>query len=396
MLESLSLIFLLGMLLGYIFIKLRLPALIGMLLTGVILGASGLNLLSPTIMGISLELRQIALVIILLRAGLALDINALKRAGSSAVFLCFVPAVFEIIGVVILAPMLLGVTYLEAAIMGTVLAAVSPAVVVPKMLKLTEEGYGVKKGIPQMIMAAGSVDDLFVIVLFTAFVNFGAGGEVVLTDLFQVPTSIILGLIIGVVVGRILTLYFKHFHLRDSFKLIILMSISFLFLSLESVLKGSVAISGLLATMAMGATILNDNETLAKRISPKFSKLWIAAEMLLFVLVGASVDISYLIHAGWSVVSLLLIVLLWRMVGVYIATAGGKLNQKERLFCMIAYLPKATVQAAIGSIPLSMGLPCGEIVLTIAVASIFITAPLGAFGIDLTYKSLLNMDQKKH
>ncbi|MFR9566703.1 MAG: cation:proton antiporter [Rikenellaceae bacterium] len=394
MLESLSYIFLLGMFLGYVFMKLRLPALVGMLLTGVILGSSGLGLLSPSILSISLELRQIALVIILMRAGLALDIGALRRAGTSAIFLCFIPATFEIAGVVILAPMLLGISYLEAALMGAVLAAVSPAVVVPKMLKLTEEGYGVTKGIPQMIMAAGSVDDLYVIVLFTALLNFGSGGEIALTDFAQVPTSIALGLVLGVAVGWLLVQYFKRFHLRDSLKMIILMSVAFLFITLESALKGRVAVSGLLATMAMGATILQLHEVLARRISPKFSKLWIAAEMLLFVLVGASVDIGYLTHAGWEVVALLLLVITWRMVGVFAATLVGNFNFKERLFCMIAYIPKATVQAAIGSIPLSMGLACGELVLTVAVTAIFITAPLGALGIDLTYKSLLDVDQK--
>lgn len=389
MLTSLAYIFLLALLLGYIFNKLRLPALLGMLITGIVLGPYALNLIDASLLSISTELRQTALVIILLRAGLALDINDLKKVGRPAILMSFVPALFEIGGVMLIAPPLLGITLLEAAIMGAVIAAVSPAVIVPKMLYLMENKIGTKKGIPQMIMAAGSVDDVFVIVLFTAFTTLALGGDVSSSSFVQIPVSIITGLVLGILVGWALTTYFKKYHMRDSIKLLIIMSFAFLFLTLESWLKGMLPVSGLLAVMAMGATILQTYPILAKRISPKFSKLWVAAEIILFVLVGATVDIQFALKAGPIMIALLLLVLLFRMAGVYFSTAKTKLNQKERLFSMIAYIPKATVQAAIGSLPLAMGLSCGNIVLTAAVLAILITAPMGAFAIDIGYKMLL-------
>lgn len=390
MLVSVAYLSLLALLLGAICVKLRLPALVGMLLSGVILGPFCLNVLSPQLLGISLELRQVALVIILMRAGLALDIEALKKVGRPALMLCFVPACFEIVAMVIIAPILIDVSPLEAAIMGAVVAAVSPAVIVPKMLKMVDEGVGTKKGIPQMIMAGGSVDDVFVIVLFTAFVALGQGGEFHPSTIIQVPISIILGLVLGVVSGWLLVRFFKMVHLRDTVKMLILLSVAFLFLGVESGLKGVVPISGLLAVMSMGATVLSRYEVLAKRISPKYSKLWVFAEILLFVLVGASVNIHFAIAAGPVVLLILAFALVWRMVGVYCSMIGSDLNFKERMFCMIAYLPKATVQAAIGAIPLSLGLGCGEIVLTMAVVAILITAPLGALGIDLAMDRLLS------
>ncbi len=392
MLTSLAYIFILALLLGYLFTKLRLPALIGMLITGIILGPYALNLIDPSLLNISVELRKIALVIILLRAGLALNINDLKKVGRPAILMCFVPAVFEIIGMILVAPKLLGISTLEAAIMGSVVAAVSPAVIVPKMLNLMDKKIGTDKSIPQMIMAGGSVDDVFVIVLFTAFTSLAKGENVSAMSFAQIPISIITGIILGGFSGIILCKYFKKFHLRDSIKLLIMLSISFLFLQLESSLEGIVAISGLLAVMAMGITILKEYPILAKRISPKYTKLWVAAEIILFVLVGATVNISYALTAGVSAIILLLLVMLFRMAGVFIAMIMSPLNIKERLFCMIAYLPKATVQAAIGSLPLAMGLACGEIVLTVAVLAILITAPLGAFGIDLTYNKLLTKE----
>ncbi|MFI3290046.1 MAG: cation:proton antiporter [Rikenellaceae bacterium] len=390
MLVSIAYLSLLALLLGSICVKLRLPALVGMLLSGIILGPYCLNLLSPELLSISVELRQIALVIILMRAGLALDIEALKKVGRPALMLCFVPACFEIVAMIVIAPILIDISVLEAAIMGTVVAAVSPAVIVPKMLKMVEEGVGTKKGIPQMIMAGGSVDDVFVIVLFTAFVALGQGGEFHPSTLMQVPISIVLGLVVGFLGGYVLVKLFKAVHLRDTVKLLILLSVAFLFLGLEAQLKGVVPISGLLAVMAMGATVLSKYEILAKRISPKYSKLWVFAEILLFVLVGATVNINFAIAAGPVVLLILAFVLIWRMVGVYCSMVGSELNFRERLFCMIAYMPKATVQAAIGSIPLSLGLGCGEIVLTMAVVAILVTAPLGAFGIDLTMDRLLS------
>ncbi len=383
MLLSIAYLSLLALLLGYVAAKLGLPALVGMLATGIILGPYCLDLLSPELLGISVELRQMALVIILMRAGLALDVKSLRKVGRPALMLCFAPACFEITAMIIIAPPLLGLSLIDAAILGSVIAAVSPAVVVPKMLSLMEQGIGTAKGIPQMLMAGGSVDDVFVIVLFTAFTTMGSGGEFQVSDLGQVPISILVGLAVGIATGYILTIFFRRVHLRDTVKLLILMSIAFLLLAMEGALKGIIPMSALLSVMAMGATVLSRYGVLAKRLSPKYSKLWVVAEILLFVLVGATVDINYAVAAGPVVLLVLGFVLVWRMVGVYCSMIGSGLTQGERLFCMVAYLPKATVQAAIGSIPLSMGLGCGEIVLTMAVVAILITAPLGAFGIEL-------------
>lgn len=395
MLTSLAYIFILGLSLGYIFNKFRLPSLLGMLLTGIILGPYVLNALSPSLLSISVELRQVALVIILMRAGLALNMAELKKVGRPAMLMCFVPACFEIAGIILIAPPLLGVTILEAAIIGTVVAAVSPAIIVPKMLFLMENKIGTKKSIPQMIMAAGSVDDVFVIVLFTAFTALSTGGAITAVNFVQIPVSIITGLVLGILLGSVLVKLFKQYHMRDSIKVVIMVSVAFLFLGAEEWLKGIVPLSGLLAVMAMGATVLKLYPTLATRISPKFSKLWIAAEILLFVLVGATVDIQYALSAGVVVIAVILFALLLRMVGVYVCMIQTKLNVRERVFCMIAYLPKATVQAAIGSLPLAMGLPCGKSALMVAVLAILITAPLGAFGIDMTYKKLLSTKDKE-
>lgn len=392
MLVSLAYIFLLGLSMGYVFNKLRLPALLGMLLTGIILGPYALNALSPSLLSVSVELRQIALVIILMRAGLALDINDLKKVGRPAVLMCFVPACFEIGGMMLVAPRLLGISLLDAAVMGAVVAAVSPAIIVPKMLYLMENRIGTRKSIPQMIMAGGSVDDVFVIVLFTAFTTLSLGGEVSPVSFVQIPVSIATGLLLGIGVGWGLSAFFKRFHMRDSIKVLVMMSFAFLFLGAETWLKGTVPLSGLLAVMAMGATLLKTYPVLARRISPKYSKLWVAAEVLLFVLVGATVDLKFAWAAGLAAVAVIGFALLFRMAGVFVCMIRTRLNMRERLFCMIAYLPKATVQAAIGSLPLAMGLPCGKIVLTVAVLAILITAPLGAFGIDMTYRRLLEPD----
>lgn len=392
MLTSLAYIFLLGLILGYLFTKLRLPALLGMLLTGIILGPYVCNLIAPSLLGISVELRKIALVIILLRAGLALDINDLKKVGRPAILMCFLPACLEIGGMMIFAPLLLGVSLLDAAIMGAVVAAVSPAVIVPRMLMLMEKRIGIKKGIPQMIMAAGSVDDVFVIVLFSAFISLSSGEEISAMSFGRIPVSIITGVALGLIAGYVLTFYFKRFHLRDSIKLIIILSFAFLFLKLEDVLDGIIPLSGLLAVMFMGISLLRYYPVLANRISPKFTKLWIAAEIILFVMVGAVVDLQYAFAAGLAAIAIILCAMVCRMIGVFLCTLGTPLNAKERLFCMFAYLPKATVQAAIGSLPLAMGLPCGQIVLTVAVLSILISAPIGAICIDTSYKRLLTED----
>lgn len=389
MLLSLALIFLLGMILGSLFKKLKLPALLGMLLTGILLGPHFFNLLDSSILNISADLRQIALIIILTRAGLNLDIQDLKKVGRPAFFMCFIPATLEIIGMIILASYLFKLSFLDSAILGTVIAAVSPAVIVPKMLKLMEEGYGKKNSIPQLIMAGASVDDIFVIVLFTVFTGLATTGTLSLIQFIKIPTSIILGLLAGAILGKILALFFEKIHLRDSNKVIILLSIAFLLVTLEKSITGVIGFSGLLAIMAMGGTIKKFRKEVAIRLSNKFSKLWIASELILFVLVGASVNINYLSSTGILAIILILGVLIFRMFGVFISLLGTPLDRKERLFSMIAYCPKATVQAAIGSIPLAMGLPCGELILSIAVLSILITAPLASFAIDLTYKKLL-------
>ena len=392
MLFSLTLIFLSGIILGSIFNRLKLPQLIGMLLTGIILGPYLLNLLDPKILSISADLRQIALIIILTRAGLNLDINDLKKVGRPAVLMCFVPATFEILGMIIFAPKFLGLGLLDSAILGTVIAAVSPAVVVPKMLKLMEEGYGTDRSIPQLIMAGASVDDVFVIVLFTSFIGLASNGTFSMLNLIKIPTSIFFGIFIGFLCAILLIYLFKKIHIRDSLKVIIILNISFLLVTFEHSLTGIIGFSGLLAIMSIGTGIQAKNTILSKRLSVKYSKLWIAAEVMLFVLVGATVNIKYALSASIPAILLIITVLIFRMIGVFLCLVGTSLSYRERLFCMIAYCPKATVQAAIGSIPLSMGLPSGNIILTVAVLSILITAPLGAFAIDISYKKLLKKE----
>lgn len=389
MLTSLALIFLVGMSLGWIVTRLRLPSLLGMLLTGILLGPYVLDLLDPSILGISADLRQLALIIILTRAGLSLNLEDLKKVGRPAVLLCFVPACFEIVGMVIFAPRLLGISLLDAAIMGAVVAAVSPAVIVPKMLRLMEMGFGTRRSIPQMILAGASVDDVFVIVMFTAFTGLAQGGTFSPATFVQIPVSIVTGIAVGLAVGVAFGAVYRRIHVRDSVKVVVLLSLSFLFVALENAVKGIVPFSGLLAVMSCGIAINRRRPELAARLSGKYNRLWVAAEVLLFVLVGATVDIGYAAAAGAAAVLVVLGALVFRMAGVFVCLLRTPLSAKERLFCMIAYTPKATVQAAIGSVPLSMGLGCGQIVLTVAVLAILITAPLGAFSIDLTYRRLL-------
>lgn len=389
MLTSLALIFLIGLLLGEMFKKLHLPALMGMLITGILLGPYAFDLIDSMILEASTELRRIALIIILARAGLSLDLGDLKKVGRSAVMMCFVPACFEIGAMMLLAPKLLGISLLDAAIMGSVIAAVSPAVVVPRMIKLIESGYGTAKSIPQLIMAGAAVDDVFVIVLFTSFTSLAMGEAISPLQLIKIPVSIILGILIGAGCGFLLSRLFEWIKMRTTVKVLILLSACFLLMTLEEVLESTVPFSGLIAVMATGVLMLKSHETEAKRISAKLSKLWVAAEILLFVLVGATVDIGYAVSAGRKIIVLILAVMIVRMAGVFVCTIKTQLNVKERLFCMIAYIPKATVQAAIGGLPLAMGLACGQIVLTGAVIAILVTAPLGALGIDLLYKKLI-------
>lgn len=389
MLTSLAIIFLLGLLMGSIFNKLKLPSLMGMIFTGILLSPYAFNLLDDKILSISPDLRQLALVIILTRAGLSLDVKDLKKVGRPAVLMCFVPACFEILAVVLIAPKLLGVTVLESAIMGAVVAAVSPAIIVPRMINLIEQKIGKENSIPQLIMAGASVDDIFVIVLFTAFTDLAKGGDMSLSSFAQIPISIIMGILVGVLMATVLIKIFKKVHLRDSIKVIIILSVSFLLIELQNSLESIIPMSGLLAIMSMGILIKAKYEMLAVRLSNKYNKLWLAAEIVLFVLVGATVNVQYAITAGIPAVIVILFALMIRMIGVFVCLIKTKLSKKERLFCMIAYTPKATVQAAIGGMPLAMGLSCGNIVLTVAVLAILITAPFGAIGIDSTYKKLL-------
>lgn len=395
MLTSLSLIFLVGLALGAICQKQKLPRIIGMLVTGIVLGPYVLDLLDPSILGISSDLRKMALIIILLKAGLSLDLKDLKKAGRPAILLSFVPASCEIIGYLVLAPVFLGITHVEAAVMGAVLAAVSPAVVVPRMVRLIEQKYGTKKAIPQMILAGASCDDIFVIVLFTTFLGIAQGKNANVMDFLNIPVSIVLGILLGAVTGYGLYLFFEtsyaHKHcVQNSTKVIIVLGFSFLLVAVEGWLDGKISVSGLLAVVAMACIIKGKSTAfVSRRLSEKFGKLWIAAEVILFVLVGAAVDIRYTLNAGIAAVFLILGSLLFRAAGVLLCTIKTDLSAKERLFCIIAYLPKATVQAAIGSVPLSAGLPCGKMVLSVAVLAILITAPLGAIGIDNSYEKLL-------
>ena len=386
MLLSISLILIVGMSLGYICQKLKLPSLLGMLITGMILGPYVLNLLDPNILAISADLRKIALIIILTRAGLGLDLSGLKKLGRPAFLMCFLPATCELIGIVILAPKLLGLTTLEAAIMGTVLAAVSPAVVVPRMVKLMDEGY---KDIPQLILAGASVDDAYVIVLFSTFIGMIQGQGANIMNFINIPISIILGILIGLLLGLLLSYFFKKIHIRDTSKVLIIISISLLLVVLEDSLTTSITFSSLISIMFIGVGLKRNREIVAKRLSIKYGKLWVGAEVFLFVLVGATVNINYLTHVGFKALLLIILALIFRMFGVFICLLKTKLNKKEKLLAMIAYTPKATVQAAIGGIPLSLGLSCGDIILTVAVLAIVLTAPLGAFAIDLSYKKLL-------
>lgn len=394
MLTSLALIFLFGLIFGALFQKLRLPPLLGMLIVGIVLGPYALNWLDDSLLSISADLRQIALIIILTRAGLNLNISDLKKVGRPAILMCFLPACFEILGMLVLAPPLLHISYLDAAIMGAVVGAVSPAVIVPKMLRLMEEGYGTKKSIPQLILAGASVDDVFVIVLFSSFTGLAKGESLSPWRFAEIPVSILLGILLGAALGLALAFFFQKVHVRDSVKVLLLLCFSFLLVALEDALEGIVPVSGLIAVMSLGIALQRKRDIVARRLSLKFSKLWVAAELLLFVLVGATVDLHYAYAAGLSAVILIFGVLLFRMAGVWVCLFKTKLLFKERLFCVLAYMPKATVQAAIGSVPLSMGLSCGNIVLTVAVLAILITAPLGAFLIDLTYKKLLSRDEK--
>lgn len=395
MLLSLAIIFLVGLSAAALFERIGLPRIIGMLGVGIVVSPYVLDLLDSPILGISSELRQIALIIILIKAGLSLNLSDLKKVGRPAVLMSFVPACCEIIGYILFTPVLLGVNRIEAAVMGAVLSAVSPAVVVPRMVKLIEDKIGTDKSIPQMILAGASCDDIFVIVLFSTFVTMAQGGTARATDFLNIPISILLGILLGAAVGFAVFFLFEKAYLRNrkirnSTKVIVMLGTSFLLMSIETLVKPYVAVSGLLAVVAMACVVkLNADESVSVRLSEKFGKLWIGAEVVLFVLVGAAVDVRYTLTAGGMAVLMIFTALAFRAVGVCLCLIGTELNIRERAFCVIAYLPKATVQAAIGSVPLSLGLPCGKIVLSVAVLAILITAPLGAIGIDRSYTKLL-------
>lgn len=389
MLKSIALIMLIGMSAGWVCRKVKLPGLIGMLFTGIILGPYVLNMLDSSILLVSADIRKIALVIILTRAGLTLNLEDLKKVGRPAFLMCFVPATFEMIGMIILSPRLLDVSLIEAAVIGAVVAAVSPAVVVPEMIKLMEEGYGTKQGIPQLILAGASVDDVYVIVMFTAFTSLAQGSNVSVMSFVNIPVSIIFGIIIGIIIGKALAVVWKKVHIRDTVKAAIFLSVALLLVGVEASLNTPITFASLISVMFIGIALKKDRPEVAFRLSQKYNKMWVWAEVMLFVLVGATVDIGYVAYAGVSAIVIIIGALIFRMAGVALCMAGTKLKLKERVFCMLAYTPKATVQAAIGGVPLSMGLACGNTVLTVAVLAIIITAPLGAFAIDMTYRKLL-------
>lgn len=390
MLLSIALILIVGMAMGWICKKVKLPSLLGMLGTGIVLGPYVLDLLDPSILGISAELRKIALIIILTRAGLGLDVSGLKKLGRPAILMCFLPATFELVGMLLLAPKVMGISVAEAAVMGAVLAAVSPAVVVPRMVRLMEEGYGTKQGIPQLILAGASVDDVYVIVLFSTFTGMLQGRQTSVLSFVNIPVSIILGIGIGLLLGYVLAVLFAKVHIRDTSKVLLILSASFLLVAAEDALTTTVTFSALIAIMFVGVGLQQKRENVAKRLAVKYGKLWVAAEVFLFVLVGATVNINYIGKVGVKALIVIFGALVFRMLGVFVCMLGTDTTKKERLFTMLAYTPKATVQAAIGGIPLAMGLPCGEAVLSVAVLAIVITAPLGAFAIDVSYKKLLN------
>lgn len=392
MLLSVALILLVGMSCGFICKKIKLTALLGMLFTGIVLGPFVLDLIDSSILNISAEIRKIALVIILTRAGLGLDVSGLKKIGRPALFMCFVPASFEILGMVLIAPKILNISLQEALVMGAVLAAVSPAVVVPRMIKLMDEGYGTKAGIPQLILAGASVDDVYVIVLFSTFVGMMQGKKASVMSFVNIPVSIVLGIIIGLFTGYLLSVYFEKIKVRDTVKVIIVLCISLLLVVIEDALTTPITFSALIAIMFVGIGIKKKKEDVAKALAEKYGKMWVAAEVFLFVLVGACVNIEYLGKVGVKALLVIVLALVFRMAGVFASLLGTKIGKKERLFTMLAYTPKATVQAAIGGIPLALGLSCGDMVLTVAVLAIVLTAPLGAFAIDLSYKKLLSKD----
>lgn len=389
MLLSIALIMLAGMGFSLLCRKIKLPGLFGMVIVGILLGPYVLNLIDPSVLAISAQLRKIALIIILARAGLTLNISDLKKMGRPAILMCFLPATLEMIGTVLLAPKLLSISTMEAALLGAVIGAVSPAVIVPKMIRLIEEGYGTEKGIPQLILAGASADDVYVIVLFSTFTSLVQGGNVSVLRFVNIPVSVVLGILAGLLCGAFLAVMFMKWELTGTVKAIVFLCVCFLLSAAEDAISLPITFSSLIAVMFIGIAMQKKNGEDARILSGKFNELWKGAEVILFVLVGACVDISHLANAGASVLLLLAGALVFRMLGVWVCLLKTALSGREKLFCMLSYTPKATVQAAIGGIPLAMGLPCGDTILTVVVAAIMITAPLGAFAIDRTYQKFL-------
>ncbi|MCR5231821.1 MAG: cation:proton antiporter [Acholeplasmatales bacterium] len=387
---SLFIVFTFGILGGFIFEKIKLPKLVWYIILGILIGPSVLNIVDDTLINISSYLRQIALVIILTRSGLSLDINNLKKIGRPAILMCFVPACFEIVGVTIFAPMFLGISYLEALLLGSVLAAVSPAVVVPRMIKLMDERYGKEHNVPELIMAGASCDDIFVIVLFYSFKNLVVTSNFDAWTIGQIPLSIISGIALGILVGMLIVLIINKLKMNKVINVIFMLGLSFGMIALETVLKPYFSISSLLAIVVMTLIVNIFKKEEAKEIQKTYNSLWSCFEILLFTLVGIATSVNYAFSKdGAILVGVVLIALIFRSIGVIVCLIATKFNKKEKLFIIFSYLPKATVQASIGAIALSEGLDCGVVVLTGAVISILITAPLGAILMDRTYNKLL-------
>ena len=388
MLASLGMLIIAGWALSQLSKKVGLPPLVGMILAGIILGPSILNVISAPMIAVAPDLRTIALVIILVRAGLTLKLDDLKQAGRPAAMLCCVPAIFEIGGFLLLAPLLFDIPFAEAGVMGTVLAAVSPAVIVPAMIQIIDKGYGEAKKIPQMILAGASVDDVFVIVCFSFFTQLSLTGESNLLSLLKIPVSIILGILFGYIVGKGFVAFFKTVHVNDTLKVGFILSVAFILLALQDMMT-YVPFSALLAVMCMAMVIGKDDFEVAERLAPRFQKLWTIAEIVLFTLVGVAVQLSAVSTVWLPAILVILCALVIRMVGVLVSVAGSPLTWKERFFTAGAYTPKATVQAATGTLPLQMGIASGEIILSVAVMAILITAPLGSIWIERSYPKLL-------
>lgn len=393
MISSLALIFIFSLLAGELMRRIKLPRIIGMIFVGILIGPYVLNLLNPEILNISAELRKIALIIILIKAGLTLNLDSLKKASRPALLLSFLPATFEVIGITIFAPLFFDITRTQAALLGSVLGAVSPAVVIPKMTELIENGCGKNKSIPEMILAGASLDDIFVIVLFSSFLFSNQSGKIDYSSFLSIPVSIISGIALGVITGLLVILLFKRFNLRSEVRTIVVLAVSFTLITVEELIKPYISLSGLLAVVASSCIIkLKSDESVTKELAKDHTRLWAGAEVILFTLIGAAVGIRYTLNAGLYALLLLFLGLLVRTIGVLIALTKTPLNKKERAFVVFSYLPKATVQAAIGGVPLAMGLSCGSLILSVAVLSIIITAPLGAFLMDISYKKFLVKD----